>query len=295
MAGVERARITTEPAPYDRPGFTRRVPLRRFSSRRPSSDATDEVATEEPLEIRVAPHGSTRAYPIAVTMRTPGHDFELAAGFALSEGIARSPSDLRGLRYCTLPEEEQWYNVVTIDLGREADFDPETFRRQVYISSSCGICGRTALDRVRRLGLAPLPEGDVGWPAETLTGLADRLRAHQSAFARTGGLHATGVADAAGNVPWAREDVGRHNAFDKVLGHLALEGGLPASRSIAIVSGRASFELVQKAIVGGFPALAAVGAPSHLAVALAREFHLTLIGFLRGEGFNVYCGEERVR
>ncbi len=283
---------SNERPPYERPSATRRVPIRRVPGNATAPERWDEVASEEPLEIRIAGPGGEPATAVAVTMRTPGHDFELAAGFVLSEGIARGPRDLRGIRYCTPPAEEQWFNVVTVDLARA--FDPERFRRAIYVSSSCGLCGRTSLDRVQRLGIERPPSG-LCVPASVLRGLPRELFRQQATFARTGGVHATGVADAAtGRLEWVREDVGRHNAFDKALGRLALDGRLPASRSIAVVSGRASFELVQKALVGGFPILASVGAPSHLAIALAQEHGLTLVGFLRDDGFNIYAGGERV-
>ncbi len=277
----------------ERPGRTVRTPVRRVRGTSIGPSEWDEVVTEEPLEIRVATGGDRDSEPVAVTMRTPGHDFELAAGFVLTEGIARDPAEIKGLRYCTLPEEEQLFNVVNVDLVRPEPLNLEAVRRNLYVASSCGICGRASIDRVRLQGLRTPAPGPTLRP-KIFEGLADRLRAEQSVFARTGGLHATGVADGHGSVRLVREDVGRHNAFDKVVGRLALDGGIPASSSIAIVSGRASFELVQKALVAGFPVLAAVGAPSHLAIDLAREYGLTLIGFLRGDRFNVYSGERRL-
>jgi FdhD protein len=277
----------------DRPGRTVTVPVVRWGRAARRGTGPDEVVAEEPLEIRIATEGSDRSDPLAVTMRTPGHDFELAAGFSLTEGIVRQPVEIRGLRYCAPPGGEQQFNVVTVDVARSAAFDPDRFRRNTYTSSSCGVCGRATLEQLRVAGLRP-PVGSLSVDPARLAGLPDRLAAAQTVFARTGGLHATGVADRDGRLLVAREDVGRHNAFDKVVGRLALDGQLPASSRVAVVSGRASFELVQKSIVAGIPMLAAVGAPSHLAVGLAREFGLTLVGFVRDDGFTVYAGAERL-
>jgi FdhD protein len=290
--GADRQADEPDPMRGGRPGPTVTVRVQRFGAAIGRPDL-DEVAAEEPLEIRVEPPEADRSFPVSVTMRTPGHDFELAAGFALSEGIVRSPEEIRGIRYCTVEGSPQWFNIVTIDLPAGRPFDPEAFRRNVYTTSSCGICGRAALDRVRLAGIAR-PSAALRFGPDRLLGLAERLRERQAAFARTGGLHATGVADSEGRIGIVREDVGRHNAFDKVVGRLALDRELPAAARIAVVSGRASFELVQKALIAGFPALVAVGAPSHLAVALAEEYGLTLVGFLRPDGFTVYAGAERL-
>ncbi len=274
-----------------RPGRTVPVPVERWGATARRGPGPDEVVTEEPLEIRVdAGRGSV---PVAITLRTPGHDFELAAGFALAEGIVRGPEEIRGIRYCAPAGTEQEFNVVTLELAGRPDFDVDRFRRNVFTNSSCGVCGKATLDRLRTEGLRR-PGGTLRVAPARLVGLPDALRRAQPLFACTGGSHATGVADAEGRVGLVREDVGRHNAFDKVVGRLALDDGLPASGSIAVVSGRASFELVQKALVAGFPVLAAVGAPSHLAVALAREYGLTLVGFVRPDGLSVYSGAERL-
>jgi FdhD protein len=281
------------PGPLDRPGRTVRVPVVRWGSAAVRGPGPDEVVAEEPLEIRVAPEGQDRSDPVAITMRTPGHDFELAAGFALTEGIAARPEEIRGIRYCAPSGEEQQFNVVTVDLAASVPFELERFRRNTYATSSCGVCGRATLEQLCVAGLRP-PAADKRFDPDRLSALPARLAAGQAVFARTGGLHATGAADANGNLRLVREDVGRHNAFDKVVGRLALDGQLPASGLVAVVSGRASFELVQKSIVAGFPALVAVGAPSHLAVALAREYRTTLVGFARADGFTVYSGAERL-
>jgi FdhD protein len=234
----------------------------------------DAVAVEEPLEIRV------NAAPVAVTMRTPGHDEELARGFLLSEGIqprgAAPPTDLA---------------ANTIEVEADA-FDPARLERHFYTSSSCGVCGKGALEAVAVD--APAVASDLEAPATVLAELPDRLREQQAAFAETGGLHATGLFDAAGELLCLREDVGRHNAMDKVIGWAFGERGLPLADSILCVSGRVSFELVQKAAVAGCPIVVAVGAPSSLAVELARDRRLTLCGFVRAGRVNVYSEEWRV-
>jgi FdhD protein len=252
------------------PYATARVEVVRL----PGGPADDAVAVEEPLEIRIG------GEPVAVTMRTPGHDEELALGFALSEGLrptgARLPDDLAA-------------NAVEL----EADgFDPERLRRSFYTTSSCGVCGKGALDAVAVD--APEVAGDLTLPASLLAALPDRLRAAQAAFASTGGLHATGLFDERGELLCAREDVGRHNAFDKVVGWAFGAGLLPLARHVVCVSGRLSFELVQKAAVAGCPIVVAVGAPSSLAVELGRDRRLTLCGFARGGRLNLYTEPWRV-
>ena len=234
----------------------------------------DEVAVEEPLEIRIG------GRPVAVTMRTPGHDEELALGFALSEGLApvsaSLPADLAA-------------NTVDVDAP---GFDPSRLQRSFYTTSSCGVCGKGALEAVRVE--APPVESDLRVPVGLVGELPDRLRDAQHAFAATGGLHATGLFDERGQLLCLREDVGRHNAMDKVVGWAFCERLLPLSRSLLCVSGRLSFELVQKAAVARCPLLVAVGAPSSLAVELARAQGITLCGFVRGGRLNVYSEPERV-
>jgi FdhD protein len=245
-------------------------------------DRTDALAVEEPLEIRVAGHS------IAVTMRTPGHDFELAAGFLLTEGVVRRPADIREVRHC--PGSNA--NVVQVELNSSAKFDPNKLSRHVFTTSSCGVCGKTTLEQVRAVLPASIQRTAIPM-AEVLCGLPEKLRAEQTIFSSTGGLHATALFDASGKLRLLREDVGRHNAMDKLLGELLLADKLPATETVVLVSGRASFELVQKAAMAGIPTLAAVGAPSSLAVELARELGMNLVGFLRGDRFNIYCGEGR--
>jgi FdhD protein len=236
----------------------------------------DELAVEEPLEIRV--NGTA----VAVTMRTPGHDEELALGFLRSEGI---PAEVAH------PTEDLAANVVEVEVGQ--DFDLERLRRNFYTSSSCGVCGKGALEAVAVE--APAVTSDLTVPAEVVTALPERLREAQPTFAVTGGLHATGLFDAEGGLISVREDVGRHNAMDKVIGYAFLEGLLPLAGHVLCVSGRLSFELVQKAAVAGCPIMVAVGAPSSLAVELARDRGLTLCGFVREGRVNVYTEPQRIR
>jgi FdhD protein len=249
----------------------------------------DRLATEEPMEIRVdEPSGVQRN--VAVTMRTPGNDFDLAVGFLFTEGLLDGADQVRNVRYCAVPREEQHYNVVSVTVTRALpEFESS---RNFYATSSCGICGKASLDAIetRSEPVAPGPEVS----AEVLAGLPETLRRAQSVFDRTGGLHAAALFDAAGRLIASREDVGRHNAVDKVIGSELLAGRVPLSGTILLVSGRASFEIVQKAAAAGIPVICAVSAPSSLAVDAARRFGMTLIGFLRGERFNVYAHPERI-
>jgi FdhD protein len=250
----------------------------------------DRLAGEEPLEIRAA---GPRQEPVrvAVTMRTPGHDFELAAGFLHSEGLLTSQLELSEIKYCTDVElGEQAYNVVTVHLRRP--FDAQLVQRNFGMTSACGVCGKASIDAIEVASepLAAGPAVDAGVIGE----LPERLRTAQRTFDRTGGLHATGLFAPDGELILVREDVGRHNALDKVIGNRMLAGATPLSGSVALVSGRASFELVQKAAVAGIPMLCAVGAPSSLAVDAARRLGLTLVGFVRDGRFNVYAGAARV-
>ena len=274
-------------------GRTRRARI----TRRRGDDSTsvrDALAVEEPLEIRVAwtDAQGPAVETIAVTMRTPGDDFELVAGFLYGEGVLTAPDDLAELTYCQGPEEQS-YNVVEARLAPGVAFDLERLRRNVYTTSSCGVCGKTSLEAVEALACSPLGPGP-SMAANAIAALPDRLLEAQGVFERTGGLHAAGLFDPDGARRVVREDVGRHNAVDKVVGKALLERALPAAQRVLVVSGRASFELVQKAVVAGIPMLVAVGAPSSLAVELAERFGQTLIGFARDGGFNVYAGQERV-
>ena len=255
----------------------------------------DVLAVEEPLEIRVSwtEGGVRRVEPVAVTMRTPGDDFELVAGFLHGEGIVSMTDDLHELTYCR-GDESQEYNVVEARLRAGVPFDVDAMRRNVFTSSSCGICGKASIEAVQAVGCSILSPG-FQVSSALLPELPDRLLAEKGVFARTGGIHAAALFEADGSSHLLREDVGRHNAVDKVLGHSLLNRRLPARDRVLVVSGRASFEIVQKALMAQVPVLVAVGAPSSLAVDLASRFHQTLVGFARNGGFNIYSAAERVR
>ncbi|MES4903392.1 MULTISPECIES: formate dehydrogenase accessory sulfurtransferase FdhD [unclassified Streptomyces] len=251
----------------------------------------DTLVAEEPLEIRLG------GKPLAITMRTPGDDFALAAGFLVSEGVLGAAEELAAIVYCAGATEDgsNTYNVVDVRLAPGVPVPDITLERNVYTTSSCGLCGKASLDAVRttaRWPIADTPRVQVS--PELLAALPERLRAAQRVFDRTGGLHAAGLFSAEGELLDLRADVGRHNAVDKLIGHALRAGALPLSRSVLLVSGRASFELAQKAVMAGIPVLAAVSAPSALAVDLAAETGLTLVGFLRGDSMNVYAGEQRL-
>jgi FdhD protein len=253
------------------------------------STRPDRLATEEPMEIRA---GGARQDPVAVavTMRTPGSDFELAAGFLHTEGLVRGGGDIASVNYCELPADEQRYNVVTVRLRQR--FDPATVHRNFYATSSCGICGKASLEQVT-VACESLPPGPVV-PRSVVLSLPEALQRGQRVFEQTGGLHASGIFDVTGRLLAVREDVGRHNAVDKLVGWGVLGGGLPFRERVLLVSGRVSFEIVQKAAVAGVPVVCAVSAPSSLAVEAADHLGMTVIGFLRGSGFNVYTHPERV-
>ena len=257
----------------------------------------DKVAVEEPLEIRLGystPDGRT-ASSISVTMRTPGHDAELATGFLLSESIIHRSQDVESVQHCGPPAPDSGnHNIVRVDLAPDVQVDLGRLQRHFYTTSSCGVCGKSSLDALRITGVERRPDGGIQFARDMLVGLPDKLRDAQKTFAETGGLHAAAVFDSHGELVVTREDVGRHNAVDKVVGVLLARGLLPADDLGLIVSGRTSFELMQKTLMAGMPLLAAVSAPSSLAVQLAREFNVTLIGFLRGDTFNIYSGGERI-
>ncbi|MEU2787964.1 formate dehydrogenase accessory sulfurtransferase FdhD [Streptomyces sp. NPDC007100] len=252
----------------------------------------DTLVGEEPLEIRLG------GKPLAVTMRTPGDDFALAAGFLVSEGVLGGAEELANIVYCAGATEDgsNTYNVVDVQLAPGVPVPDITLERNVYTTSSCGLCGKASLDAVRTTARWSLgaPAAAARITPATLSALPGRLRAAQRVFDRTGGLHAAALFDTDGELLDVREDVGRHNAVDKVVGRALQDGRLPLRDTILMVSGRASFELVQKAVMAGIPTLAAVSAPSSLAVDLAAETGLTLVGFLRGTSMNVYAGEERL-
>ena len=240
----------------------------------------DELTIEEPLEIRIG------RKTLATTMRTPGHDDELAAGFLVSEAIVREPREIAGI-------SETRDNVVIVDLAAGVKVKLNSVQRFGTISSSCGICGKTSIDAIRQ-NFAAIKSVNVRIHIDTLLSLPRKLREAQIDFARTGGIHAAGIFDVNGELKIAREDIGRHNAVDKVIGRSLLDGTLPSGRHVLLVSGRASFEIVQKTLAAGIPIIAAVSAPSSLAVDFARESNQTLIGFLRPPAFNIYSHVERV-
>ncbi|MDB5354178.1 MAG: fdhD [Phycisphaerales bacterium] len=260
------------------------IPILRFEAGRAPVDERDELAVEEPLEIRV------RNRAVSVTMRTPGCDEELAAGFLLTEGIVRERGDIVRVEPCVHASEG---NVVNVVLAPTVEVDFGKLTRHVFASSSCGVCGKATIEAVCQR-VEPV-ESKVIVEAATLLALPDRLREAQATFERTGGLHAAGVFTVDGELIVAREDVGRHNAVDKVLGFGLMNGLLPFDRHVLMVSGRTSFEIMQKALAGRFPVVAAVSAPSSLAAQFAQESGQTLVGFLRGERMNVYAGGGRIR
>ena len=256
-----------------------------------TSSRPDTLVAEEPLEIRL------NGRPLAITMRTPGDDFALAAGFLVSEGVLARAEEVANIVYCAgaTADGSNTYNVVDVQLAPGVPVPDISLERNVYTTSSCGLCGKASLDAVRTTARWPIADTPpIRVTPALLSALPDQLRAAQRVFDRTGGLHAAALFSPGGELLDLREDVGRHNAVDKLIGRALQSGRLPLSQSILLVSGRASFELAQKAVMAGIPLLAAVSAPSSLAVDLAAETGLTLMGFLRGASMNVYTGEQRI-
>ncbi len=270
------------------PGSVLTVPVQRFEGSA-SSALQDLLAVEEPLEIRVGDR------PVSITMRTPGHDFELAAGFLFSEGIVTDMAEIETIRY-TQPRvnHRPAGNSVTVDLKPGVEIDLERLERHFYTSSSCGVCGKASIEAVESTGCRLLPHDGLVVAAAAIHRLPELLRQSQAVFDRTGGLHASALFQPDGALLQVREDVGRHNALDKLIGAEFLAGRTPLNDRILLVSGRTSFELVQKAVMAGIRVLAAVGAPSSLAVELAQRFQLTLVGFVRDDRFNIYSGAWRI-
>jgi FdhD protein len=258
-----------------------------------SARRSDYLATEEPLEIQLCAGPERRT--VAVTMRTPGADFELAAGFLYGEGVIGAKDEIHKITYCLGPgaASEQQYNVLNVDLVSREAIALESLDRHFFTSSACGVCGKTSLEALRLRGLSPVSAGPVFEP-EVINGLPDKLRQAQGLFQATGGLHAAALFDGRGELLAVREDVGRHNAVDKLIGWALLEGMLPLEGHAVMVSGRSSFEIVQKCVAAGVPVVCSVSAPSSLALEMARDFGVTLIGFLRPPRFNVYTGMERL-
>jgi FdhD protein len=251
--------------------------LRRFQ---------DYLVAEEPLEIRV------NNAPLTVTMRTPGHDPELAAGFLFTEGLIQTREQIAVLTEGTPAKPEAAGNLVQVELAG-TELERDRMQRNFFVASSCGICGKASIDAIRVRGIPP-PNPEFRFSPDVLCMLPDKLRGAQTIFGRTGGLHAAGLFSSEGELIAVREDVGRHNAVDKIVGWALLQGWLPLSEYALIVSGRGGFEIIQKALVAGIPLVASVSAPSGLAVRLARELGLTLVGFLRGRRFLIYSGEQRL-
>jgi FdhD protein len=256
------------------------VPIHKVTG---GSTATEQdlLAVEEPLQIRIGERN------VAITMRTPGNDAELAAGFLFSEGILRNPGQISGI--AAGPR-----NTITVTLSDEAGVDLDRLERHFYLTSSCGVCGKASIEALESIGCPVLPRGRPRIELSVIHGLPEMLRTRQMVFDRTGGLHAAALFDASGQLIDVREDVGRHNAVDKLVGAAFLKGQTPLNDRLLMVSGRASFELIQKALMAGIPVLAAVGAPSSLAVEMALRFGMTLLGFVRGGRFNIYSGEWRL-
>ncbi|HEU5368543.1 MAG TPA: formate dehydrogenase accessory sulfurtransferase FdhD [Ktedonobacterales bacterium] len=262
-----------------------------------STLAADELTAEEPLELRAAASASAPAQTLAVIMRTPGHDEELAAGFLYSEGLIRAPQELAGFAPGSDPDGLPSDNVLDVRAAPGVDLprrvQEEGYTRQFAVNASCGVCGKNSV-AAACAALPPLPDGALRVEPAVLCALPDRLRAGQQVFEHTGGLHAAGLFDASGMLLALREDVGRHNAVDKLVGRALLDDALPLSGQVLLVSGRLSFEIVLKALAAGIPLVAAVSAPSSLAVDLAQASNITLVGFLRGSSFNVYTHPWRV-
>ena len=278
------AAVTRDEDAEEESPTSRSRPILRWHVGADPEESKDELAHEEPLEIRV------RGRAVSVTMRTPGHDDELAAGFLATEGMIKRREDVLRIEPCGRNEEG---NLVNVQLAPEVSVDFDKLTRHVFASSSCGLCGKATIDAVR--GQFEPIRSDVIIEAQTLLSLPEKMRQTQSTFDRTGGLHAAAIFSSSGELIVLREDVGRHNALDKVIGHGLLNGLLPYDNHILLVSGRTSFEIMQKALAARVPVIAAVSAPSSLAVDFAMESGQTLVGFLRGERMNIYAGEQRIR
>ena len=279
----------------NRPEPTTRVRVTRVTGARRET-ADDIVAGEEPMEIRLSIPQEDGVFTrsVSVTMRTPGDDFELAAGFLFTEGIVSRREDIQAIAYTPEGKRDQEQNVVTVSLRPGLKLDPEKLLRNFYTTSSCGVCGKASLDAVRVVIPGTLRKGRPPISPAIVTALPDRLREAQSLFARTGGIHAAGLFTPDGKLVALREDVGRHNAVDKLVGEQFLRGSGPLGDFALQVSGRGGFEIVQKALVAGIPIVSSVGAPSSLAVDLAKEFDMTLLGFVREGRFNVYADTGRL-
>ncbi|MEM7108168.1 MAG: formate dehydrogenase accessory sulfurtransferase FdhD [Bacteroidota bacterium] len=270
------------------------ISIQKLKAGVPFEDKADLLAVEEPLEIRIG-YGQARERiqkSISVTMRTPAHDHELALGFLFSEGIIQSFDDIEGIRHCEDVGKEETGNIVRVELRPTVQINTAKLQRHFYTTSSCGVCGKSSLEAISNQ-CKPI-QSKLQVSHEVVLAAPPKLRSSQTVFAHTGGIHATGLFDAKGQLIMLREDVGRHNAFDKVIGACLAKGMVPLSDYLVLVSGRASFELAQKAVMAGLPIMAAVGAPSSLAVQLAQRFRLTLMGFLKQSTLNIYNNANRV-
>ena len=279
-----------------RPNSTRRLTVDKIFGPKGES-GEDVLVVEEPLEIRlISGQGKHRMErSISVTMRTPDHDFELAAGFLYTEGIVNKPADIVEIAYFGPKRQLGQCNTVGVRLHADVRFEPELLERHFYTTSSCGVCGKATLEALRIRNRSALTNNGSRISRKTISLIAERLQPAQEVFQQTGGLHAAGLFDRSGNLTTLYEDVGRHNTVDKVIGDQLMNHRLPLHDFILMVSGRASFEIMQKALMGGIPVVAAVSAPSTLAVDLANNFKMTLLGFVRGSNFNIYAGADRIQ
>jgi FdhD protein len=272
------------------------VNITRITDNQPEQ-TLDLLAVEEPMEIRLGfgPMDARQQKSVSVTMRTPGNDFELALGFLFTEGIIQYPTDVYKIQYCTeLNTQENIENIVRVELNPNLDINLSKLQRNFYTTSSCGICGKESIEAIKTNCLVQQLDLTLQIPPHTITQLPDKLRAQQRVFEHTGGIHACALFDAAGILLLLREDVGRHNALDKLIGAAMHASTIKLNETILLLSGRASFELLQKAAMASIPVVCAVGAPSSLAVQTAVSFNITLIGFLRNQRFNIYACPERI-
>ena len=277
-------------------GSSEAVDISRVNGKQ-SQNESDDVAVEEPLEIQLCSQSAagSAAKSISITMRTPGDDADLALGFLLTEGIIESVAQVAAVAHSGEADPDTGLqNTIRVELGPNVDTDLGRLERHFYTTSSCGVCGKTSLEALRVTGQSSLAHCKSTYARDVIVSMPERVKNQQRVFSKTGGLHAAAIFDPAGEIIVVKEDVGRHNATDKTIGALLQVGDLPGNTYGLLVSGRASFELMQKSLVAGIPLLVAVGAPSSLAVQTAKEFDMTLVGFLRGENFNVYAGPERI-
>jgi len=275
--------------------LNKKISIQKISNS-PSINTEDYVAVEEPLEIQICSPKKdlSAAKSLSITMRTPGNDHELAVGFLCSESIISSHKDIDSITSIgEIQNKDGLQNIVRVTLNQSVDFDPSDLERHFYTTSSCGVCGKTSIEAIQAKGIK-VNSSIFSIKKEKIIDLPKNLKKQQESFLKTGGLHAAGIFNSDGEILLAREDVGRHNAVDKIIGAMALNNDLPGKNRGLIVSGRTSFELMQKTIVAGIPIIVAISAPSSLAISLAEEYDITLIGFLRGENFNIYSGSQRV-